>query len=86
MEKNNYYKGLTDKELIKRKDLLKGVVIGFGIVFLIGFAILIYLFATKGLKEIPMAALIPFFAMPLTFIPILINLNLLLKEIKTRNL
>ncbi|WP_159800606.1 hypothetical protein [Flavobacterium sp. MK4S-17] len=86
MEKNNYYKGLTDKELIKRKDLLKGVVIGFGIVFLIGFAILIYLFATKGLKEIPMGALIPFFAMPLTFIPILINLNLLLKEIKTRNL
>lgn len=85
MKKETFADLPTDK-LIKKRDLLKGVIIGFGIFFIITIGLLIYLFATKGTKEIPMVTLIPVFSLPLTLMPILINLASLNKEIKSRNL
>jgi hypothetical protein len=83
---NNVNKELTDEKLLKKRDLLKGASIGLGIVYILAIAILIYLFVTRGTQNVPSAILIPIFAMIAVFIPLLINLSLLNKEIKSRNL
>jgi hypothetical protein len=77
---------LTNEKLIKRRDLFKGVVIGFGIIFIIMIAFLIYLFTTKGSKNIPIATLVPIFSLPVTMTPVFITLASLNKEVKARNL
>ncbi|RZK82521.1 MAG: hypothetical protein EOO92_01435 [Pedobacter sp.] len=78
-------KELTNEKLLKQKDLLKGISIGFAVVYLVVIGILIYLFATKGFKNISVA-LIPVFTFPITLLPLLINLSSVNKEIKLRNL
>jgi len=83
---NNVNKELTDEKLLKKRDLLKGASIGLGIVYILAIAILIYLFVTRGTQNVPSTILIPIFAMIAVFIPLLINLSLLNKEIKSRNL
>ncbi len=85
MEKNTYGE-LTNEKLIKRRDLLKGASIGLGIVFILAIAIIIYLMSAEGFKNVSIATLIPMFTLPLAFVPLLINLSLLNKEIKSRNL
>lgn len=82
----NPFEELTNEKLIKRRNLLKGVVIGFAVFFVITVGILIYLFATKGSKNMPIATLIPVFTLPVTMMPILISLASMNKEIKSRNL
>jgi cation transporter-like permease len=77
---------LTNEKLLKRRDLFKGVVIGFGIIFIIMIAFLIYLFAAKGSKNVPIATLIPIFSLPVTMTPVFITLASLNKEVKARNL
>ena len=84
--KKNIYEELTNEELLKKRDLFKGVSIGFGVVFILAIAIIIYLFTTQGIKNVSIATLIPVFILPVTFFPLLINLSLLNKEIKSRNL
>lgn len=84
--KKSIYHELTTDELIKKRDLLKGVSIGFAIIFMLAIAIVIYIFNSKGIKNVSIATLIPVFTMPVIFVPLLINLNLMNKEIKTRNL
>ncbi|RZK19375.1 MAG: hypothetical protein EOO86_07800 [Pedobacter sp.] len=71
----------TLESLIKRKDLLKGVMIGLGVVYLVAAAILIYLAVTKGLNKVSVA-LIPICISPITLLPLLINYNSLKKVIK----
>lgn len=82
----NIYEGLSDKELIKKRNTLKGVSIGFGVIFILGIIAFIVLLTIKGAKGFPFAAFIPFIVMPVTLAPLLINLNLANKEIKARNL
>lgn len=84
--KKNIYEELTNEKLIKKRDLFKGVSIGFGVIFMLAVAIVIYLFTVKGFKNVSIATFIPIFILPITFIPMLINLSLLNKEIKSRNL
>lgn len=84
--KKNIYEELTNEKLLKKRDLLKGVSIGFGVIFLLAIAAIIYIFSVKGIKNVSIATLIPVFTLPVVFMPILINLSLLNKEIKSRNL
>lgn len=84
--KKNIYEELTNEELLKKKDLFKGIAIGFGIILILVIATVVYLFATKGFKNASIAIIIPVLTLPITFVPLLINLSLLNKEIKTRNL
>ena len=84
--KKNAFAELTDEQLLKKRDLLKGISMGFGIIVIVIICILIYLFTTKGFKDIAFATLIPVFVLPVTFTPLLINLGLINKEIKSRNL
>ncbi|SHM46067.1 hypothetical protein [Flavobacterium chilense] len=84
--KKSIYQELTTEKLIKKRDLLKGVSIGFGIIFILAIAVVIYIFSSKGVKNVSIATLIPVFTLPMTFVPLLINLSLMNKEIKSRNL
>jgi len=83
--KKNIYEELTNEELVKKKALFKGVSIGFAIIYILAIAIIIYLFTSKEFN-VSIATLIPLFILPITFFPLLINLSLLNKEIKARNL
>ncbi|WP_347217338.1 hypothetical protein [Chryseobacterium sp.] len=84
--KKNIYEELTDEDLLKKRNTLKGVSIGFGIVFILGIIAFIVILAMKGAQGFPFAAFTPFIVMPVTMTPLLINLNLVNKEIKSRNL
>ncbi|AZB34663.1 MULTISPECIES: hypothetical protein [Chryseobacterium] len=84
--KKNIYESLTDEELIKKRNTIKGVSIGFGVIFLLGIIAFIVLLVMKGAKGFPFAAFTPFIVMPVTMTPLLINLNLVNREIKSRNL
>ncbi|PST83105.1 hypothetical protein C7T94_10855 [Pedobacter yulinensis] len=83
--KTNAAAGLTDEKLIKQRNLLKGAIIGLGVFYLVALGILGYLAATRGVKNMAVA-LIPVFSLPITLLPLLISLNTLNKEIKSRNL
>jgi len=84
--KKNTYEELSNEKLLKRRDLFKGVLIGFGVIFLLAIGIIIYILNVKGLKNVSIATLVPIFTLPIIFMPILINLSLLNKEIKSRKL
>ena len=84
--KNNNYEELTDEELLKKRDLLKGVTIGFGIVMLLAIIVLGYLLGSKGFKNTSIAVFIPMMLLPFTYMPLIINYNLIKKEILARGL
>lgn len=84
--KKNIYEELTDEQLLKKKSLLKGASIGFGIVFLSAIIILVYLWSEQKLKNNSIGSFIPVFVLPITFVPLLINFKLINQEIKSRNL
>jgi len=84
--KKNTYEELSNEKLLKKRDLFKGVLIGFGVIFLLAIGIIVYILSVKGLKNVSIATLVPIFTLPIIFMPILINLSLLNKEIKSRNL
>lgn len=84
--KKNYYEELTDENLIKKRGLLKGVTIGFGIIIAIALSVIMYVLLGKDSGKVSIAVLIPLFMLPITFLPIMINLSLLNKEIRRRNI
>ncbi|MFQ6599644.1 hypothetical protein [Flavobacterium sp. C3NV] len=84
--KKNTYEELSNEKLLKKRDLFKGVSIGFGVIFLLAIGIIVYILSVKGLKNVSIATLVPIFTLPIIFMPILINLSLLNKEIKSRKL
>jgi hypothetical protein len=81
----NTYEILSDEQLIKKRNMLKGITIGFVIVYLILIASVIYLFAIKGFSKSSIAVLIPLITLPITFVPIVMNITSMNKEIKSRN-
>lgn len=84
--KNNNISELSDEKLIKRRDLLKGFLIGIGIVWLLMIAFVIYIFTTKDTSDFNFVVFFPIFILPVTLMPLLINVGMLNKEIKLRNL
>ena len=79
---------LSIPELEKRKKLLKGVLIGFGVLLLIFYIVFIVLIIDKELKPKMISgfvpAFIPMFTLPIVFLPIIITLNSVNKEIESR--
>lgn len=82
---NKNFSELTDEKLIKRRDLLKGFLIGIGIVWLLLIVFFVYIFLS-GTAKVQIAMLIPLFALPATLTPVFISLGLLNKEIASRGL
>lgn len=86
MMKKNAYESLTNEQLLEKKNLFKGVLIGFGIVVVLAIVILLYLLSTNVFDKKSFATLLPIFILPVTFAPLLVSFSLLNKEIKNRNL
>ena len=84
--KKNTYENLSNEKLLKTKGFFRGAFIGLGIVALVALVIAIYILLAKPEKNISVAALLPLFMLPITFMPLAINLSLINKEIKARNL
>ncbi|MBZ4044571.1 hypothetical protein [Flavobacterium hibisci] len=84
--KKNMYEELTDKQLRKKKTLLKGASIGLSIVYFLAITILIYLWSENKLENNSIGSFIPVFILPITFLPLIINFKLINQEIKSRNL
>ncbi len=84
--KKKLYAELSNEDLLKKRNLFKGVLMGFAMLYVVTIAIFIYLFAVEGFKNFSTAAIMPVFFLPVIFVPIVINWNLLNAEIKARNL
>lgn len=83
--KKETYSELSNEDLIKKRNLFKGILIGFGVIWILIISVLIYFFATKEVKNTPFIAFLPVFVSSITLLPLLINLNLVNKEIKSRS-
>lgn len=86
MDKKNELSELSDEKLIKRRDLLKGVLIGMYIVCVLLIVLLLYIFFKKEFSTISIATFIPVMLLPVITLPLLFQVNTLNKEIKARNL
>lgn len=84
--KNNNLSELSNEKLIKRRDLLKGFLIGIGIAWLVMIAFVVYIFATRDTSKFSFVVFLPIFILPVTLTPLLINVGLLNKEVKSRKL
>lgn len=82
----NPFAELADEKLIKRRDLLKGILIGIAMMWLLIALFFAYIFFTRGFKNNTFIILLPLITLPVTLLPTFINLNFLNKEIKSRNL
>ncbi|WP_311951326.1 hypothetical protein [Mucilaginibacter terrae] len=82
--KNNSLLELSIQDLIKRRDLLKGVLIGFSILWLLILGMMVYFLINKSSTK----TLIPFAilptALPVTILPVYIYMNTLNNKIKLR--
>lgn len=72
------------EQLIKKRDLLKSVVNAFGIIFLIGIVVLLYILTIRDVKKVSIAVFVPLFTFPITLLPVLISLSNVNTEIKSR--
>lgn len=73
---------LSTEQLTKRKQLLKGVLIGSAIVWLSLIGTVFFLLLKKSNSLLP--GMIPVFAFPVVLTPLFIHLGQLSKEIKSR--
>lgn len=84
--KNNSLSELSNDKLIKRRDLFKGVLIGIGLVWLLMIAFVIYIYTTKDTTNFSFVVFLPIFILPVTLTPLFINVGMLNKEVKSRDL
>ena len=80
--KNNNLSEQSLESLTKQRNLLKGVAIGFGIVLLIAFSIILYVALQK--RNFALIAVLP--ASLITLLPILIRFGQINTEIKSRQI
>ena len=86
MDKKNDLAELSDEKLIKRRDMLKGVLICMYAVCIVLIFLLLYIFFNKGFSSISIATFIPVFMLPVITLPLLFQVDTLNKEVKSRNL
>ncbi|SHG06849.1 hypothetical protein SAMN05444372_102139 [Flavobacterium micromati] len=85
--KKNTLAEISNEELLKKRDLMKGVTIGFSIIYLFVLAFILYLVLTRGFKNIsPVVLFTPVFICTITLMPFLIYFGMLKKEMKSRQL
>lgn len=86
MDQKNDLSELSDEKLLKRRDLLKGVLIGMYAICIVLIALLLWIFFYKEYSEVSIATFIPAMMLPVITLPLLFQVNTLNKEIKSRNL
>ncbi len=80
MANKNSLAELSTEKLIKRRNLLKGVLTGFGIMWLLILGLAIYFYVTKSTAKLFM----PLAILPMTLLPLLLQLKPLDTELKNR--
>lgn len=80
MADNNSLAALSIEKLTKRRDLIKGVLIAFGVMWLLLIAFAVYFLVAKSTAKL----FIPLAVFPMTLLPIYIQLPALNKESKNR--
>ncbi|WP_231464259.1 MULTISPECIES: hypothetical protein [unclassified Pedobacter] len=73
---------LSLESLIKQRNLLKGVAIGFGLVLLLAFTVVLYVAIQK--KNFGLIAVLP--ASMITLLPIMLRFSQIKTEIKSRQI
>jgi tryptophan-rich sensory protein len=86
MNQKNNLSELSDEKLLKRRDLLKGLLIGMYAVCILLIVLLLYIFFVKDFSKISLTTFIPVLMLPVITLPLLFQVNTLNKEIKSRNL
>ena len=86
MDNKSELSELSDEKLIKRRDLLKGVLIGMYVVCFVLIILLVYIFFFKEFTKISIGSFIPVFMLPVITLPLLFQVKTLNKEIKSRDL
>ena len=86
MDQKNDISELSDEKLIKRRDMLKGVLIGMYALCILFIVLLLYIFINKGFSSVSIATFIPVFMLPVITLPLLFQLKTLNKKVKSRNL
>lgn len=82
MKKKNALQEMNDSDLLTRKNTIKGVIIGFGILFIIAIGTMMSLYANKPFNPV---LFMPCFIFPLTLLPMFVIYNSIKTEIKSRN-
>jgi len=80
MTHNTSLAELIIEKLFKRRDLFKGVTIGFGILWMAVVALAVYFLITKHTYKL----FIPLAILPVTMLPSIIQWSMLSKELKKR--
>lgn len=86
MDKKSELAELSDEKLLKRRDLLKGILIGMYFICFILIALLAYIFFYKEFAKVSLFTFIPVLLLPVITLPLLFQVNTLNKEVKARNL
>jgi hypothetical protein len=74
---------MNDSDLIKRKNTLKGVLIGFGVIFILALGTMISLYTNKPFNPV---LFIPCLVIAITLLPQFVIYNTIITEIKSRNI
>jgi len=85
MDKNNFA-SLGDEALLKKYNLMRGVLIGFAILYFLVILVLLYLFFNKNFGQISVALFVPLLLFPAAVAPAYTNYYMLRAEKKSRNL
>ena len=86
MDQKNDLSELSDEKLIKRRDMFKGILIGMYAICILMIVLLVYIFFYKSYSEVSIATFIPAMMLPVMTLPLLLQVNTLNKEVKSRNL
>ena len=81
--KKNTLQEMNDVDLLKRKNTIKGVLIGFGILFIIAIGTMMSLYAAKPFNPV---LFVPCLVIPFTLLPVVVIYNSIKTEIKSRNI
>ncbi len=84
MNQNKKLSSLTLEELIKKKNQAKGAVIGLSIILCIA-ALIFIVISVNSINSINYALIAVFMGSSVSFIPMIMGLNQIEKEIKSRN-
>ncbi|MFN7100470.1 MAG: hypothetical protein ACK4M4_08870 [Flavobacterium sp.] len=81
--KKNTITDLSDEKLLQREKSLKGVLIGFGILFIIAIGTMMSLYANKPFNPV---LFVPSFIFPFTMLAVFVQYNSIKTEKKSRNI
>jgi hypothetical protein len=84
--KKNSFASLSDVALLKKYNLMRGVLIAFAVLYFIVILILLYLFFNKNFGHLAIALFVPLLIFPAALAPAYSNYYMLRAEKRSRNL